>query len=159
MIDRDRLPYRLNVGAVLFGPDGRVFVGRRAGVVPAAWQLPQGGVDEGEDLAAAVMRELGEEIGTRDAEILGEHPEWLQYDLPDELVGKAFRGRFRGQRQKWFALRFLGRDADIDLAADKHPEFDAWKWVRLDELPGLAVVFKRDIYQILARDFAIYAGR
>jgi putative (di)nucleoside polyphosphate hydrolase len=153
------LPYRLNVGAVLFGPDGRVLVGRRAGVVAAAWQLPQGGIDEGEDPRAAVSRELLEEIGTDKAEILAEHPDWLQYDLPEDLVGKAFKGRYRGQRQKWFALRFLGQDSDVRLDADPHPEFDAWKWVPLTELPGLAVAFKRTIYETLARDFAIYTSR
>jgi putative (di)nucleoside polyphosphate hydrolase len=157
MPNATQLPYRLNVGAVLFGPDGRVFVGRRAGVAAAAWQLPQGGIDAGEEPGVAVFRELLEEIGTADAEILGEHPEWLQYDLPPELVGIAWKGRYRGQRQKWFALRFRGKDSDIRLDADAHPEFDAWKWVNLAELPGLAVAFKREIYQILARDFAVYA--
>lgn len=153
------LPYRLNVGAVLFGRDGRILVGRRASVVAAAWQLPQGGIDEGEDPRAAVFRELLEEIGTDKAEILAEHPDWLQYDLPEDLVGKAFKGRYRGQRQKWFALRFLGQDSDIRLDADPHPEFDAWKWVPLAELPTLAVSFKRTIYETLARDFAIHLPR
>jgi putative (di)nucleoside polyphosphate hydrolase len=153
------LPYRLNVGAVLFGPDGRVLVGRRAGVAGAAWQLPQGGIDEGEDPRAAVFRELLEEIGTAKAEILAEHPDWLQYDLPEDLVGTAFKGRYRGQRQKWFALRFLGQDSDVRLDADPHPEFDAWKWVPLAELPDLAVAFKRTIYETLARDFAIHTPR
>jgi putative (di)nucleoside polyphosphate hydrolase len=153
------LPYRLNVGAVLFGPDGRVLVGRRAGVAGAAWQLPQGGIDEGEDPRAAVFREILEEIGTAKAEILAEHPDWLQYDLPEDLVGTAFKGRYRGQRQKWFALRFLGQDSDVRLDADPHPEFDAWKWVPLAELPDLAVAFKRTIYETLARDFAIHTPR
>lgn len=149
------LPYRLNVGAVLFGPDGRVFVGRRAGF-PGAWQLPQGGIDKGEDPRLAVMRELREEVGTDKAEILGEHPDWLTYDLPDELLGVAWGGKYRGQRQKWFALRFLGEDSDIDLEADTHPEFEAWKWVPLQDLPALAVAFKREIYETLARSFSIY---
>lgn len=153
------LPYRLNVGAVLFGPDGRVLVGRRAGVVAAAWQLPQGGIDEGENPRAAVFRELLEEIGTAKAEVLAEHPDWLQYDLPEDLVGTAFKGRYRGQRQKWFALRFLGQDSDVRLDADPHPEFDAWKWVPLAELPDLAVAFKRTIYETLARDFAVHTPR
>jgi putative (di)nucleoside polyphosphate hydrolase len=157
MPDYTSLPYRLNVGAVLFGLDGRVLVARRAGLADAAWQLPQGGIDAGEDARAAVLRELEEEIGTAKAEILAEHPEWLQYDLPEDLVRKAFKGRYRGQRQKWFALRFLGEDSDVVLDAHVHPEFDAWKWVELAELPDLAVAFKRDIYEILARDFAIYA--
>ena len=150
------LPYRLNVGAVLFGPDGRVFVGRRAGFA-GAWQLPQGGIDEGEDPKVAVLRELLEEVGTDKAEVIGEHGEWLTYDLPPELLGVAWGGKYQGQRQKWFALRFLGADSDIRLDADAHPEFVEWKWVGLDELPGLAVAFKRHIYEVLARDFAVYA--
>jgi putative (di)nucleoside polyphosphate hydrolase len=158
MTDLTLLPYRLNVGAVLFGADGRVLVGRRVGL--QAWQLPQGGIDQGEDPRVAVFRELREEIGTDKAEILGEHPDWLQYDLPAEVIAKnkRFKERFRGQRQKWFALRFLGVDADIVLDADHHPEFDAWKWVALGELPALAVSFKREIYETLARDFAVFAG-
>ena len=156
------LPYRLNVGAVLFGPDGRVLVCRRADLpnvegAPGGWQLPQGGMDEWEDPRVAVLRELAEEIGTDRAEILAEHPDWLTYDLPPELVGKALGGRYRGQRQKWFALRFLGTDADIRLDADPHPEFDAWRWAELAELPALAVSFKRAIYEELARSFARFA--
>jgi len=157
------LPYRPNVGAVLFSRDGRVFVARRADLpnaegVPGGWQLPQGGIDPGEDPRAAVLRELAEEIGTDRAEIIGEHPAWLSYDLPAELVGVALRGRYRGQTQRWFALRFLGEDADIRLDRDPHPEFDAWRWVALAELPGLAVDFKRPIYQVLAAAFARFAG-
>jgi len=155
------LPYRPNVGAALFNAAGLVLVARRLDRTDrsedAGWQLPQGGIDEDEDPRLAVFRELREEIGTANAEILGEHPAWLTYDLPEHLIGTAFKGRYRGQRQRWFALRFLGVDADIKLDADPHPEFDAWKWVPLDALPGLAVPFKRPIYEILARDFAGYA--
>jgi putative (di)nucleoside polyphosphate hydrolase len=174
--DLAALPYRPNVGAVLFGPDGRVLVCRRADLPPDAsartprepasaegapggWQLPQGGMDEDEDPRVAVLRELAEEIGTDRAEIIGEHPGWLTYDLPPELLGVALGGRYRGQRQKWFALRFLGTDADIRLDADPHPEFDAWRWAELAELPLLAVSFKRAIYAELARSFARFAGR
>ena len=96
-------------------------------------------------------------LARTEAEIIGEHPEWLEYDLPPELLGVAWEGKYRGQRQKWFALRFLGADSDIRLDADAHPEFDAWKWVELAELPDLAVAFKRDIYEVIARDFAVYA--
>lgn len=161
-MDPRSLPYRLNVGAVVFGSDGRVLVCRRADLpnaegAPGGWQLPQGGMDEGEDPRVAVLRELAEEIGTDRAEILAEHPDWLTYDLPPELVGKALGGRYRGQRQKWFALRFLGTDADIRLDADPHPEFDAWRWAELAELPALAVSFKRAIYAELARAFAPFA--
>jgi putative (di)nucleoside polyphosphate hydrolase len=159
---RERLPYRPNVGAVLFDAAGRVFVARRADLpnaegAPGGWQLPQGGIDAAENPAAAVLRELAEEIGTDRAEIIGEHPDWLTYELPDALLGVALGGRYRGQRQRWFALRFLGRDADIRLDADPHPEFDAWRWTCLEELPVLAVDFKRPIYQILAASFARFA--
>lgn len=156
MTDKDTLPYRLNVGAVLLSREGLVFVGKRKGF-PDAWQLPQGGVDEGENIRQAVLRELKEEIGTDKAEILAEHPDWLTYDLPPHLLGVAWKGKYRGQKQKWYALRFTGTDADIDLYADDHPEFEDWRWVKLAELPHLAVSFKRDIYEVLARDFASYA--
>lgn len=158
------LPYRPNVGAVLFNAEGLILVARRADMPNAegaagGWQLPQGGVDPGEDLRAAVLRELEEEVGTAKAEILAEHPEWLNYDLPAELQGKALGGKYRGQTQKWFALRFTGTDADIRLDLDPHPEFDAWRWARLSELPAMAVAFKREIYLRLATDFAGFARR
>lgn len=149
-------PYRENVGAVLFNAAGRVFVGERRGVA-GAWQLPQGGIDPGETPRAAVLRELREEIGTDAAEILGEHPEWLTYDLPAEIAAAAFGGRYRGQRQRWFALRFRGQDGDIALDRHGTPEFARWRWVGLGELPGLAVPFKRPIYAALAESFARWA--
>ena len=156
MPDATALPYRLNVGAVLFSATGQVFVGRRAGF-PDSWQLPQGGIDEGENIRLALLRELKEEIGTDKAAILAEHPDWLTYDLPPELLGVAWKGKYRGQRQKWFALRFTGTDADINLYADAHPEFEDWRWVELAALPALAVNFKRAIYAQLAEDFASFA--
>jgi putative (di)nucleoside polyphosphate hydrolase len=158
------LPYRPNVGAVVFNRDGLVLVARRADLpnaeAPAGgWQLPQGGIDEGEDPRGAVLRELQEEIGTSRAEVIGEHDGWLTYDLPAELIGVALHGRYRGQRQRWFALRFTGEDRDIRLDLDPHPEFDAWRWVELAALPALAVPFKRPIYEILAASFARFAVR
>ncbi len=163
MSDAANLPYRLNVGAVLFNRAGMVLVARRAHFPNAegpagGWQLPQGGIDDDEEPASAVFRELTEEIGTANAEIIAEYPGWLQYDLPPELIGVAFKGRYRGQRQKWFALRFLGADSEIRLDADPHPEFDAWRWAHLSELPGLAVAFKRPIYEALATAFAKLAA-
>ena len=157
------LPYRPNVGAVVFNRDGMVFVARRADMANAegpagGWQLPQGGIDEGEDPRVAVFRELEEEIGTRQADLIGEHPEWLMYDLPPDLLGIAWRGRYRGQRQRWFALRFTGEDSDIRLDLDPHPEFDAWRWVTLSELPALAVPFKRAIYETLSQSFVRFAA-
>ena len=162
MSDPAGLPYRRNVGAALFDRRGRVLVARRADRPNAEaesgwWQLPQGGIDADEDPRAAVLRELAEEIGTDRAEIIGEHPEWLHYDLPPALIGRALHGRYRGQKQRWFALRFLGRDADIRLDADPHPEFDAWRWVELVALPALAVEFKRPIYEALVISFARFA--
>ncbi len=161
-MDPSTLPYRPNVGAALFNAQGLVFVARRADMPNAegaagGWQLPQGGIDDDEDPALAVLRELEEEIGTRNAVVVGEHPEWLTYDLPPDLLGRTLGGRFRGQRQRWFALRFTGRDSDIRLDLDPHPEFDAWRWAALDELPGLAVAFKRSIYEILAGSFRRFA--
>ncbi len=156
------LPYRPNVGAVLFNHLGEIFVARRADLpnaegAPGGWQLPQGGIDPDEDPRAAVLRELEEEIGTADATIIGEHPDWLTYDLPPELLGKALGGRYRGQRQRWFALRFNGRDEDVRLDRDPHPEFDAWRWAPLADLPGVAVGFKRPIYDALAQSFQRFA--
>ncbi len=164
MTKKTDLPYRPNVGAVLFNTAGLVFVARRANFPNAegpagGWQLPQGGIDEDEDPREAVLRELAEEIGTDRAEIIGEHPDWLTYDLPPELIGVALKGKYRGQRQRWFALRFTGSDADIRLDADPHPEFDAWRWTRLEELPELAVPFKRAIYEVLVESFARFAAR
>lgn len=152
------LPYRRNVGAVLFNNAGRVLIARRAGPHTHGWQFPQGGIDADEDPAAAVLRELSEEIGTNRADIIAEHPDWLTYDLPPHLIGIALRGRFRGQTQRWFALRFRGQDGDIRLDLDPHPEFDAWRWADLAELPGLAVGFRRPIYEILVRSFAQFAA-
>jgi putative (di)nucleoside polyphosphate hydrolase len=157
------LPYRPNVGAALFDRAGRVLVCRRADLpnaegAPGGWQLPQGGIDADEDPRVAVLRELAEEIGTDRAAIIGEHPDWLTYDLPPSLLGVALGGRYRGQRQRWFALRFLGRDADIRLDRDPHPEFDAWRWAALADLPMLGPPFKRAIYATLARSFARFAN-
>jgi putative (di)nucleoside polyphosphate hydrolase len=159
MIDLTSLPYRPNVGAVLFNRLGQIFVARRADVPNAegaagGWQLPQGGIDAGEDPRLAVLRELQEEIGTNNVRIMAEHPDWLSYDLPPELLGRAWGGRYRGQTQRWFALRFLGEDAEIRLDLDPHPEFDSWRWAELRELPAMAVGFKRAIYDVLARSFA-----
>lgn len=152
------LSYRRGVGALLFRPDGLVFVARRIDTPGDAWQLPQGGVDDGEKPRQAVLRELKEEIGTDRAAIIGKSRHWYRYDLPEPLRGKVWGGRYRGQKQRWFALRFLGTDADIDLAAHHHPEFDAWRWVSLSTLPDLAVVFKRSLYANLVAEFAPLAA-
>ncbi|GAA4491753.1 RNA pyrophosphohydrolase [Gluconacetobacter tumulicola] len=164
MTDAADLPYRRNVGAMLFNDRGQVLIGRRTDMQGAGgpmedgvWQCPQGGIDADEDPEQAVLRELLEEIGTDRAEIIAAHPRWLTYDLPAALIGKALGGRYRGQTQKWFALRFTGTDADIRLDAHQPAEFDAWQWVDLATLPERNVGFKRPIYRILTGDFAAYA--
>jgi putative (di)nucleoside polyphosphate hydrolase len=140
------LPYRPCVGIMLFNRDGKVFVGKRLDQTVEGWQMPQGGIDKVETPTQAVLRELLEEVGTDKAEIIGEMEDWVTYDLPPHLVGVAFHGKYKGQRQKWFALRFNGSDADIDLTAHE-PEFSSYRWVSLDELPALIVPFKRDTYK------------
>ena len=156
-----RLPYRPCVGLLLLNPAGKVFVGRRIDSAQEAdniWQMPQGGIDAGETPCEAALRELYEEIGTDKAEIVAESRHWLHYDLPPHLVGKVWKGRYRGQKQRWFALRFLGKDSDIDVAT-AHPEFDAWQWVELDDVPGLVIPFKRDTYRAVVSEFRELLGR
>ena len=140
------LPYRPGVGIMLINRDGHVFVGRRIDQTVEGWQMPQGGIDKGEIPAEAAMRELKEEVGTDKAVIIRELDEWFCYDLPAHLVGVALHGKYRGQKQRWFALRFTGSDKDIDLTAHE-PEFAKWRWATMDELPSLIVPFKRDIYK------------
>ena len=131
---------------------GLVLVARRAGMNDRHWQMPQGGIDEGESPRQAALRELEEEIGTNRAEIVAECPGWIAYDLPAEVARQAWGGAYRGQTHKWFVLRFTGRDRDIDLATD-HPEFDAWKWVAMKTLPTLVVPFKRAAYERVVASF------
>lgn len=151
-------PYRRCVGAFLVNGEGNVLVGQRADREEAAWQLPQGGIETGEKPRQAVLRELAEEIGTDKATVIAEMPGWIAYDFPENLAGRIWKGRFRGQKQKWFALRFDGTDADIDLAASGHPEFSAWRWVPIAALPDLAVPFKRAVYEALVARFGPIAG-
>lgn len=150
--DGSAAEYRPCVGIMLLNDRGEVFVAQRADVFTEAWQMPQGGIDEGEDLPTAALRELKEEIGTDKVEILAESEGWLHYELPAEVVEKARHGYWRGQRQKWFVMRFTGDDSDINLATE-HPEFNAWKWVPIAELPDLIVSFKRQVYLDLLAEF------
>lgn len=147
-----RLPYRPCVGIMLLNPENSVFVAQRRDMRTAAWQMPQGGIDEGETPRDAAFRELAEEIGTAKAEVLAESRGWLDYDLPLELLPKLWQGRYRGQTQKWFAMRFLGEDAEIDIETDD-PEFTQWKWARPEQLPELIVSFKRDLYRRVLEEF------
>jgi putative (di)nucleoside polyphosphate hydrolase len=156
------LPYRPNVGAVVFNRSGKVLVARRtdlpANADPdAGWQLPQGGLDPNERPGMAILRELEEEIGTHRLAFLGECPGWLGYDIPLDIAGFAYRADWRGQKQKWFAFLLLGPDSDIRLDLEAKPEFSAWKWVDLESLPHWAVGFKRGVYAELLGQFQKFA--
>jgi len=156
------LPYRPCVGMMVLNRAGRVFIGRRFDgpehVDEAhAWQMPQGGLDPGEDPYPAALRELTEETNITSVDLLAETPEWLFYDLPPELVPRAWGGRYRGQKQKWYALRFTGPEGEIDVAhpAGGHePEFCEWRWVKMRELPDLIIPFKRKVYEQVVAAFA-----
>lgn len=151
--DIARLPYRPGVGIMLINREHKVFVAQRIDSPVPAWQMPQGGINEGEAPRDAALRELGEEIGTRKAEIIGESRGWLTYDLPQDLVPKVWSGRYRGQSQKWFLLRFLGGDGDIriDTAA---PEFSAWRWAAPETLAEIIIPFKQQLYREILAEFA-----
>jgi putative (di)nucleoside polyphosphate hydrolase len=142
---REELPYRPCVGIMLLDRRGKVFAGRRIDMSVESWQMPQGGIDAGEAPLEAALREMKEEIGTDQATVIREHPDWLTYDLPDHLIGVALHGKFRGQRQRWLAFRFSGTDGDIDLETPV-PEFAEWKWMATDELMRMIVPFKRAVY-------------
>ena len=143
-----KLPYRPCVGVMLANKDGQVFVGQRSDRDQDAWQMPQGGIDEGEAPRDAALRELWEETGVlaEHAEIVAETDGWLAYDLPHDVVPNIWKGRYKGQEQKWFLIRFLGEDSDINIATE-HPEFSRWKWIAPSELVDAIVPFKREVYQ------------
>lgn len=145
-------PYRPCVGIMLINRNGAVFSGQRVDNRAEAWQMPQGGIDEGEDVQTACFREMMEEIGTDKAEILRLHPDWLDYDIPVGLANSLWSGAYRGQTQKWVALRFTGEDADINIQT-AHPEFISWQWLLPDVLVERAVPFKRDVYTNVMAEF------
>jgi putative (di)nucleoside polyphosphate hydrolase len=153
--DPNTLPYRPAAGVMLLNRDGKVFVAQRLDSTLEAWQMPQGGLDEGEDAEAGALRELEEETGIRadQVELIARCPVELTYDLPDDLVGKMWKGRYRGQRQAWFLYRFVGRDDEIDIATE-HPEFRAWKWADPADLPAMIVPFKKKLYEDVLEAFA-----
>jgi putative (di)nucleoside polyphosphate hydrolase len=153
--------YRPAVGIMLLNAEGNVFVGRRINMPTglAAWQMPQGGIDPGETPRQAALRELLEEIGSDKADIIAETAGWLHYDLPAEVAGGRWGGHYRGQRQKWFAMRFTGTDRDIDPSSTEHPEFDVWEWVAPARLPELIVPFKRPLYLAVLAEFQALLAR
>jgi putative (di)nucleoside polyphosphate hydrolase len=163
----ESLPYRPCVGTAVFNRQHRVLIGRRIDGpehvdATHAWQMPQGGVDRGEDPWRAALRELYEETNIRSVEKLGEIEKQLCYDIPRELIGRAWKGKYRGQCQKWYALRFTGKDSEIDIAhpAGGHdPEFAEWRWERLENVPELIVPFKRSVYERVAAEFAKFARK
>jgi putative (di)nucleoside polyphosphate hydrolase len=145
---KKNLPLRLGVGVVVLNKENKVFVGKRKDNPIDKWQMPQGGVDEGEDLITAMKRELSEETGIKNITLLKEVEGWSEYELPDYLLGKIWKGKYRGQKQKWFIVRFVGKDNEINLET-KNPEFIEWQWVEIDSLPGVIVEFKKKVYENL----------
>jgi putative (di)nucleoside polyphosphate hydrolase len=158
-VEPGSLPYRPCVGIMLINRAGRVWLGRRTDQPDEEgsghwWQMPQGGIDEGEDPLGAAARELYEETGVRSAAFLAEAPGWYYYDLPPHLLGISWNGRYGGQKQRWFAFRFTGDESEIDIAPAGHkPEFDLWRWVGVDEVAGLVVPFKRKVYEQVVAAF------
>ena len=157
--------YRPCVGVMLLNRDGLVWIGRRFQKhnddgVGRWWQMPQGGIDKGEDHALAARRELAEETAVTSAEIIAEAPDWYKYDLPEHLIGISWKGKYRGQTQKWFAMRFTGNDSEINLSPPGHSqEFDQWRWARMDELLDLIVPFKKPVYEQVISTFRHLGAR
>ena len=145
------LPLRTGVGIVVLNSENKVFVGKRKDNPFDKWQMPQGGVDLNEPLLKAMKRELVEETSIKNIKILKEFDQWLEYELPKNLVGKIWKGKYRGQKQKWFIVRFLGNDSEINIKT-KHPEFIEWQWVNIDQLPDLIVLFKKHVYKKIAEE-------
>jgi len=142
------LPLRIGVGVIVLNNENKVFVGKRKDNPIDKWQMPQGGVDKNENLLAAMKRELHEETSIKNIKILKELDEWFQYELPKNLLGIIWKGKFRGQKQKWFVVRFTGKESEINLNT-KHPEFIEWKWIKINDLPKVIVDFKKDVYEKL----------
>ena len=146
MQSRNKLPLRIGVGIILLNDKNNIFVGKRIDNPKNSWQMPQGGVDENEDFLQAAKRELEEETGVKSVKLIKELDGWFKYDLPEYLLGKLWEGKYRGQKQKWFVMKFLGQSSEINVKT-KNPEFFEWKWIELSKLPNIAVHFKVDIYR------------
>ncbi len=144
----NKLPLRIGVGVILLNDQNKIFVGKRKDNPIDKWQMPQGGVNKNEDYLSAMKRELDEETSIKKIEILKEVNEWLEYELPKNLLGKIWKGKFRGQKQKWFIVRFKGNESEINLKT-KYPEFIEWKWIDMDDLPNVIVDFKKKVYEKL----------
>lgn len=153
-MDIQKLPLRIGVGIIVLNDKNQVFVGRRKDNPGNNWQMPQGGIDEGEDYVSAMKRELMEETSIKNIKILKELENLYQYELPKNLVGIIWKGKFRGQKQKWFITRFLGKDTEINLKT-KHPEFIEWKWIEPEKLPEVIVYFKKEIYLSLVKEIKL----
>ena len=151
MNNNKQLPLRLGVGIALLNHENKIFVGKRVDNPANSWQMPQGGVDKNEDFLQAAKRELEEETGIRTVEVIKELNEWMTYDLPKNLLGKLWKGKYRGQKQKWFIMKFLGKNKEINIKT-KYPEFLDWKWIKPPELPKVAVDFKINIYKKLKEE-------
>jgi putative (di)nucleoside polyphosphate hydrolase len=154
-VEYSKRPYRPCVGILLINAENKIFAGQRIDNHLEAWQMPQGGIDDGEDVKTACFREMKEEIGTDNASILAIHPEWLNYDIPEGLANKLWHRKYRGQTQKWVALRFQGTNADINIQTEI-PEFSNWRWVYPDDLSLLAAPFKRNVYEAVLSEFKTF---
>tara|TARA_S200000501_G_scaffold377102_1_gene434227 strand:- start:3428 stop:3898 length:471 start_codon:yes stop_codon:yes gene_type:complete len=144
-MDKEKLPLRIGVGIIVLNHENKIFVGKRKDNPVDKWQMPQGGVDKGEDFITAMKRELKEETSIDNIKIIKEIDGWLEYELPKNLLGIIWKGKFRGQKQKWFIVRFTGTDSEINLET-KYPEFIEWKWIEMNKLPEVIVNFKRNVY-------------
>ena len=153
MKNRKELPFRTGVGIVLLNRKNKIFVGKRIDNPAKSWQMPQGGVNKNEDFLQAAKRELKEETSVRTVEVIKELNEWMSYDLPKNLLGKLWKGKYRGQKQKWFIMKFLGKNDEINIRTQK-PEFLDWKWIKASDLPAVAVDFKINIYKKMAKELA-----
>ena len=154
-MEKKILPMRLGVGAVVLNEKNNVFVGKRIDNPINKWQMPQGGVDNGENLEQAMRRELEEETSIKNIKILKEIDKWFEYELPSNLLGKIWKGKFRGQKQKWFIIRFLGNEKEINLKT-RNPEFNQWKWIKIEDLPNVIVDFKKEVYKNLMIEIKNY---